>query len=175
LSGGREARKDIDAQGRRFGPQKAHDIAKRADEIAMIIHEARHDEIGQPERPRGAEHVEPVGGHLRRQRPVLILAPIGEKSVESARIDDRAGQNMGAEFGAFFDDNDRNFRRKLFEADRGGETGGAGAGDHDIEIHGFAWRQSDFCLGHGGFRSLRGKNFVEELSRASSSLTSLKV
>ena len=137
--GAGEARKDIDAQGRRFGAQKAYDIAKRADEIAMIIHEARHDEIGQPERPRAAKHIEPVGGHLRLQRPVLILAPSGEEFVKSARIDDRAGQNMGAEFGAFFDDDDRNFRAKLFEADRGGETGGASAGDHDIEIHGFAW------------------------------------
>ena len=116
--GAGEARKDIDAQGHRFRAQKAHDIAKRADEIAMIIHQARHDEIGQPEGAGGAEHVEPVGGHLRLQRPVLILAPIGEEFVESARIDDRAGQNMGAEFGAFFDDHDRNFRRKLFEADR---------------------------------------------------------
>src|SRR5580704_9181570 len=82
---------------------------------------------------------------------------------------------MGAEFGAFFDDDDRNFRAKLFEADRGGETGGASAGDHDIEIHSFAWRQSDFCLGHGGFRSLRGRNSIEELSHAASSLTSPKV
>ena len=104
--GAREARKDIDAQGLRFGAQKAHDIAKRADEIAMIIHEARHDEIGQPERARGAEHIEPVGGHFGLQRPVSILAPIGQEFIETARIDDRAGQNMGAEFGAFFDDND---------------------------------------------------------------------
>src|ERR1700731_2823966 len=36
-----EAGKEIDPQGRRFPPKKAHDIAKRADEIAMIIHEAR--------------------------------------------------------------------------------------------------------------------------------------
>ena len=156
----REAGKDIDAQGLRFRPQKAHDIAKRANEIAMIIHQARHDEIGQPQRSRGAEHIEPVGAHLRLQRPVLILAPIGEEFVESTRIDDRAGQNMGAEFGAFFDDHDRNFRRKLLEADRGGKTSGAGAGDHHIEIHGFAWRQSDFCLEHRGFRSLWARNSV---------------
>src|ERR1700730_8007872 len=36
--GAGEARKDVDAQSRRFRPQKAHDIAKRADEIATIIH-----------------------------------------------------------------------------------------------------------------------------------------
>src|SRR3984893_10119158 len=108
--GAREAGKDIDAQGLRFRPQKAHAIAERADVIAMIIHEARQDEIGQPERPRGAEHVEPVGGHFRLQRPISILAPSGEEFIETERIDDRAGQNMGAESGAFFDDNDRHLR-----------------------------------------------------------------
>ena len=61
---------------------------------------------------------------------------------------------MGAEFCAFFDDNDRNFRAKLFEANCGGKTSRAGAHDHDIEVHGFAWRQFNSCLGHGGFRSL---------------------
>ena len=77
--GAREAWKNIDAQGVRFRPEKTHDIAKRANEIAMIIHEARHDEIGQPERPFRAEHIEPVGRHLGCQRPVLILAPTGEE------------------------------------------------------------------------------------------------
>ena len=58
---------------------------------------------------------------------------------------------MGAEFGAFFDGDDRNFWVKLLEADRGGKARGAGANDHDIEIHAFAWRQPNSCLGHGGF------------------------
>jgi hypothetical protein len=58
---------------------------------------------------------------------------------------------MGAKFGAFFDNGDGNFRIKLFEADRGGKASGAGAGDHDIEIQAFAWRQPNSCLGHGGF------------------------
>src|ERR1700751_3738694 len=102
-------------------------MAKGADEIAMIIHEARHDEIGQSECAGGAEHIEPVDRHFRLQRPVLILAPIRKELVESDGIDHRSRQNMSAEFGTLFDDNDRNFWRNLFEADRGGETSRAGA------------------------------------------------
>jgi hypothetical protein len=58
---------------------------------------------------------------------------------------------MGAEFSAFFDDDNRKFRVKLFETDRGGEASWTSADDHHIEIHAFARRQSDPCLGHRVF------------------------
>jgi hypothetical protein len=56
---------------------------------------------------------------------------------------------MSAEFGAFFDGDNGKFRVKLLETDRGGKAGGAGADDHDIEIHALARRQFYSCLGHG--------------------------
>src|SRR5208337_2451820 len=123
--GAGEARKDIDAQGLRLFAEIAHDIAKRADEIAMIVHESRHDEIGQTDRTLRAKHIEAVGRDFSLQRPVFILAPIGKECVERTRIDDRTGQNMGADFSAFFDDDDRKFRGQLFQTDRCSKTRGA--------------------------------------------------
>ena len=50
-----------------------------------------------------AEQVETVLGHLRLQRTVGILAPVGHELVEADGIDHDAGQNMRADFRAFFD------------------------------------------------------------------------
>ena len=44
--------------------------------------------------------------HFRLQRRVVARAPLGQKPVETDRINDRAGENMRAGFGAFLDDDD---------------------------------------------------------------------
>jgi uracil-DNA glycosylase len=45
---------------------------------------------------------------------------------------------MRADLGALLEHHDLEIGRKLLEADRGGEPGGAGAGDHHVDRHGFA-------------------------------------
>ena len=51
---------------------------------------------------------------------------------------------MRADLGALLHDHDAEFGRELLQPDRGGEAGGAGADDHDVEFHALAGRQ----LGH---------------------------
>ena len=48
---------------------------------------------------------------------------------------------MGADLGAFLHHDDGNVRVDLLEADGGGEPGGAGADDHDVEFHRLAGGQ----------------------------------
>jgi hypothetical protein len=64
--------------------------------------------------------------------------PVGNQFVQGARIHDRAGEDVGADFGAFLDQADVDFGIDLLEADRGGKSGRAAADDDDIEFHGFA-------------------------------------
>ena len=80
--------------------------------------------------------------HRHGQRAVQ-LAPVGQQLVERARIDDRAGQDVGADLGALFEDADAElapgFLGELLEADAGGEAGRAGADDHHVIGHRLAF------------------------------------
>ena len=97
-----------------------------------------------------AEAIETVGFDRDLQRALRIVAPVRQEPVEPDRIDDRAGENMGADFGAFLDDDDAGVRRQLLQADRRGEPRRPGADDDDVVIHRLARRQIvfHFTLGH---------------------------
>ena len=79
-----------------------------------------------------------VFGDRHGERAVEI-APVGQQFVERARIDDRAGEDMGADLGALFEDADRELAPgglgELLQADRRGEAGRAGADDHHVIGH----------------------------------------
>ena len=132
--GGGKARIDFDAE--RFGLrcQPAADVAERDDVIAVVVHKRRHQRVRQPHRAGRPEHIEAVVGDGRLERSVSSLAPVRNEHVEPERIDHRAGQDMGADLAALFDDDDRGVRRELFEADRGGKARRPGADDRRRRI-----------------------------------------
>jgi hypothetical protein len=64
-----------------------------------------------------------------------------EQFFQRAGLDDGTGEDVGADFGALFDDAHRQlgagFLGELLEADRGAEARGAGADDHHVVFHRF--------------------------------------
>ena len=67
----------------------------------------------------------------------------GISSLSAFGIDDRAREDMRADLAALFEDADRNLAPglggELLQADRSGQAGRAGADDHDVIGHGFAF------------------------------------
>lgn len=61
----------------------------------------------------------------------------------SARLEHRAGEDVGAHFGTLLDHADADlltgFGGLLLQSACGGQTGGAGADDDDVEFHVFAF------------------------------------
>src|SRR5262249_49234174 len=94
----------------------------------------------QPQRAGGAKDIETVGCHRSLDRRVLV-APTRDKAVEPDRIDDGAGEDVSTDFGSFFHDDDRLFRRQLFELNRGRKSGRSRTDDHDVKLHRFTWRK----------------------------------
>lgn len=64
--------------------------------------------------------------------------PVGEELVESAGLDDGAGDDVRAGFAALFEDDDADvvsaLALELLETDGGAETGGPGADDADVYV-----------------------------------------
>ena len=65
----------------------------------------------------------------------------GKSSVERGRLEDGAGEDVGADLGALLDDADGDLAAgrggKLEQAAGGGETAGPGAHDHHVKLHAF--------------------------------------
>ena len=145
--GGGKARIDFDPERFRLAGEPAADAAERDDEVAVIAHQRRHQEIGQPQRAAGRQKIEAVLGDLGFDRRVLG-APIGQQAIEPDRIDHRAREDMGADLGALLHHHDRDVRIDLLEADGGAEPGRAGADNHHVEFHRLAGGQ----VGHAVLR-----------------------
>jgi hypothetical protein len=143
--GGGEAGIDFDTERFRLGGEPAADIAERADIAAMVVHQRRHQEIRQPHAGRAGHPVEMVIGDLRLQRTIGILAPARQQLVETGRIDDGAGQDMGADLGALFHHHHAEIGVELLQADGRAQAGRTGADDDNVEFHGFARRQRLGC------------------------------
>ena len=62
---GRKAGIDLDAELLRLAAEIACEIAQRADEIAMVVHELRHEQVWQPHAACRSEIEELVLGDLR--------------------------------------------------------------------------------------------------------------
>ena len=132
---GREARIDFDAQRLGLGRQPPADIAERDDVVAVVVHQRRHHEIGQPEGAGGTEHQEMVGGDRRLEGMIGVLAPARQQTVDADRIDDRAGKDMRADLAALLQHHDRQVRVELLQPDRSGQPRRTGADDHHVELH----------------------------------------
>ena len=122
-----------------MGRKPATDIAERDDVVAVIAHQRRHQHVGQPQRSRRSEHQEMIRRHRRLERMVAFGAPIGQQAVDADRVDDGTGQDMGADLAALFQNDDRQFGIELLEPDGCSEPCGAGADDHDVKLHAFAF------------------------------------
>ena len=97
--------------------------------------------------------LEDLLGDPRRPRRAALLAPIRAEDVgHPARIHDRAREDVVADGPALLDDHDlvvgEAVAELLREGPRGGEAGGAGADDEDVDIHPIAF-------GHGTSVGLR--------------------
>jgi hypothetical protein len=106
--------------------------------------------FGRRIEPAGPRTRKVIGCDGRLDRRVF-LAPFRQQLVERDRIDDRARQDVGAYFRALLQNDDADvfalFIGDLFQPDRGGKTGRAGADDHDIHIHAFAFAKR-ILFGH---------------------------
>ena len=95
--------------------------------------------------------------HGRGGRRALI-APAGQKLIQGPGFQDRAGNDMRADFRALFQQTDAQFApvflSKLSEANRSGETAGPRPYDDDVKLHAFA---RVHCAGsvHGGTPRVR--------------------
>jgi hypothetical protein len=116
----------------------------------VVAHQPRHEHVRQPEPALRAEIQELVAGHLRGERPVLILAPAGQEPVETDRVDHGARQDVGADLRALLDHHNGEVRPplggELAQADRRREARRARADHHHVEIHRFTGGQ---IHGHG--------------------------
>ncbi len=148
--GGGKARIDLDPQAFRLGGEPAAHIAERDDEIAVIVHQGRHQRIGKAQRSAGAQHIETIVGD-RRLDGRIFTPPIGQQEIEGGGIDHGAGHDVGADLGALFHDHDGNVGRELLQPDCGRKARGTGADHHHVELHrlpgGHLHHQSPSCSG----------------------------
>ena len=118
----------------------------------MVVHELGHEQVGHLHAAGVSQIHELVGGDFRLERPVGIGAPFRQQAVEADGVDHRAGEDVGADLGAFLDHDHGDLRsrlgRLLLEADGGGQACGTRAHDDDVELHRFTGGQ----IGHVGFQ-----------------------
>ena len=152
---GRETRIDVDPERFRLAAEEARHIGQRADEVAMVAHQLRHQGTGEAHAAGRPEIVEAVVRHFELQRAILGRAPLGQEGVEADRVHDDAGEDVGADFRALFQHHDGEVGLELFQPDGGRETGRAGPDHHDVELHGLAGRRLEgldcaVTVRHGG-------------------------
>ncbi|MCY1435914.1 hypothetical protein D9M71_520250 [compost metagenome] len=91
-----------------------------------------------------SEHVDVVALDGRVQGGAKLF-PVREQLVQGSRFEHRAGEDMGADFGAFLDHADADFFTGfgglLFQAACSGQASGACADDDHVEFHVFAFHR----------------------------------
>jgi hypothetical protein len=137
----RDAGIDLHAQTFRLLAEPAAQAAEAADVTAMIAHQRRHEHRRERQSAGLREIIEAVLADGRIERRAL-LPPLRQEAVERHRIDHRAGQNMRADLGAFFQHYHGQLLaalgRELLEPDRRSEPRRPRADDDDVELHGLA-------------------------------------
>ena len=96
---------------------------------------------------RLAQHIEIVFLDRHVQRRAFFL-PVGDQRIQPARVQYRAGQNMRAHFGPFFQNHNVQVGVQLFQTDGRRQASRTGPNDHHVVFHRFA-----FNLGHRGLLS----------------------
>ena len=157
--GGGKAREDRDVERLRLLGEPAAEVAEADDVVAGVVHLGRR---GKPYRPAPGQEEEPIlprGGMERR--PALL--PVREQLVERARLQHRAGEDVGADLGSLFDDADREVRAvlgaELPQPDRGGEPRRPRPDDDHVELHRLAFHVHLPLAGRGR----RGSRCLERI------------
>ncbi|EKY09918.1 hypothetical protein HMPREF9120_00196 [Neisseria sp. oral taxon 020 str. F0370] len=137
--GGGKAGVDFDAEGFGLFGQPAGEQAE-ADDVVAFVAEAGGG--GQLEGAFFGEEEDAVFADAAADGCAALL-PVGDEFVEGFGVENGAGEDVRAHFRAFFDDADADvaavFGGKLFEADGGGESGGARADDEHVVKHAVAF------------------------------------
>src|SRR5262249_52296211 len=107
----------------------------------VIAQERRHKDIRHAEAAGFPEIVKAVLADFRAERRALV-APVGDETIKTDRVDHRARQDMRADLRALLQDHDRKFLvlldGELLDPDRCGKASGSGADNDDVELHGLA-------------------------------------
>ena len=144
---------DFNAKFIGLAAQPAADVGKTDDIIAVVLEAARQQHLGHLAVARFRQQQEAVFADCGVERRPGGF-PVGNKFADGTRVHHRTGQDMRADFRAFFYDADADlhtvFRGLLFQADGRGQAGGAATDDEHIVLHGFALACG--VLSHGVFQ-----------------------
>ena len=139
--GSSKAGENLDAQFFRLPGQPPRQIAQTARIRALVGHERGHQQVRNLGLALAAQHPVTIVGDGNADRCALVL-PVGNELVESLGIDYRAGQDVGADLAAFFEDADADLaslrRGELLQADGRGKACRPRADHDDIIFHRFA-------------------------------------
>ncbi|RMS73221.1 hypothetical protein ALP62_05511 [Pseudomonas syringae pv. aceris] len=154
LSG--KARIDFDTEVFSLLSQPAAQVAQRDDVVAMVVHGLGDEKVRYFLSFFSiAQHIDVVALDRRVERSAQFL-PVGEQFIQRAGLEYRTGEDVRADFGAFFHHADADFLASfsglLFKAASGRKPGRAGSDDNDVEFHVFAFhRLSPTLKAHGVF------------------------
>ena len=141
--GAREARIQLDTEGFGDVAEILGKLGERDDVVAGVVHLRRG---GDGDGAGGCEKAQAVfcrGGGVREVVVGRRIEPVWEELVEGARFQHVAAEDVPADLRGFFEHHHAEVLvaggvGELFEADGGGEAGGAGADDQDIDRVRFA-------------------------------------
>ena len=141
--GGGEAGEHFDTEAFRLFGEPAAQVAQGNNVVALVVHGLGHERVGHLGAFLGAGEVEDfVAADFGVQRGAEFF-PVGEQLVKRARLEYRAGEDMGAYFRAFLHHHDAEFLTAflgdLTQAACGCQTGRTGADDDDVDFHRFAF------------------------------------
>jgi len=178
-------RRHLDAKGFGLLGQPAAQVAQRDDVVAFVVHGLGHKEVRYLGGFVGAlQQVDVVALDFGVQRGAQFL-PVGEQFVQGARLEDRTGEDVSADFGTLLDHADADFfagfSGLLLQSAGGGQAGRAGADDDDVEFHKFAFHrlsptQGSSMFYRGGYSSLpkHGAGIISTPSRRANTNVCLK-
>ena len=136
--GGSEPGENLHPQRFGLARQPAAQIAKADGVTALVVHERRHQGVRKIIFLRFAEDPVFVVRHRHRHRTVEI-APVRQKLIERARVDDRPRQDVRTNLRTFFEDADRQFEalvgRHLLRPDRRRQAGRPAPDDDQVIGH----------------------------------------
>ena len=145
---GGKPRIDLHFQGLGLLCQPAADIPQADDVVAMVAHAGRRQEARDAD--GGALVSEEINLVLFDRRPQgrIPLPPVRDQFIQGAGVQHGPGEDMGANFGAFFQQADAQglilALRQVFQVDGGCQASRAGADHQHVVFHDFAGHGESF-------------------------------
>ena len=131
---------DFDAERLGLAAEVAADVAERADEVAVVVHELRQPDGRQAQPAGGSQKQELVLGHLGLERAIRVLPPVRQRAGRGRSGSITAPERMCAPISEPFSTTTtdtsppcsaaRCFRRIAVR-----EPGRTRAHDHHVEVH----------------------------------------